>query len=102
MHNVNLKEQVNSRFNYRTAQRVKVNMPVTIVLSKGHIYQGNTADFSEAGILIRDYVDPELQANRLIGVGVRGFISDKNDEDDCNHFLMRVTRHNGNEFAVKF
>jgi hypothetical protein len=59
------------RSDARIAKRVAVKMPVAIVLGKDMIFTALTANFSETGILINDYSGPELQANRLVGVGIR-------------------------------
>jgi hypothetical protein len=90
------------RSDARIAKRVAVKMPVAIVLGKDMIFTALTANFSETGILINDYSGPELQANRLVGVGIRGVITDSRDKDDSEHFLMRVSRQDGNRVALRF
>jgi hypothetical protein len=39
---------------------------------------------------------------RLVGVGTRGIITDTNDKDDSEHFLMRASRQAGINVALRF
>ena len=86
----------------RHARRVPVALTVAIVLGKDSVYMAKTVNFSETGILADDYHGPELRENRLVGVNIRGVISDDNADDDPNHYLMRVVRQTGHEIALRF
>lgn len=86
----------------RTARRVDVGLRVAIVLGKDTAYMARTVNFSETGILVADYTGPQLAENRLVGVNIRGVISDESADDDPNQYLMRVVRQTGADVALRF
>ena len=86
----------------RYARRVEVGLKVAIVLGKDTAHMARTLNFSETGILVTDYTGPHLAENRLVGVNIRGLISDEGAGDDPNQYLMRVVRQTDNELALRF
>ena len=85
----------------RRCRRVGVKLRVAIVLGRDTEYLAHTSNMSESGLLVEDYSGPPLKPGRLVGVNLRGVVSD-GVEEDSQQYLMRVVRQNGSHLALKF
>lgn len=85
----------------RRFRRVGVRLRVAVVLGRHTAYLAHTSDVSEGGLQISGYQGPPLAAGRLIGVNMRGVVSDSPGEDG-EQYLVRVVRHEGAVLAVRF
>ena len=85
----------------RAHRRVAVQLRVAVVLGRDTAYLATTENMSEGGMLIRDYNGPHLKSGRLVGLNVRGVVSDT-AEEDSQQYLMRVVRHAENFLALRF
>lgn len=85
----------------RRFRRVEVGLRVALQLARDTACLARTANISEGGMLLVDYHGPQLAAGRLVGVNLRGVLSD-GGEDDSDHYLMRVVRHHGERVALRF
>lgn len=90
-----------SEFELRVHRRVGVGLRIAVVLDRETAYMARTENVSEGGLLVRDYRGPRLASGRVIGVNIRGVISDAGD-DDASQYLMRVVRHSGENIALRF
>ena len=87
--------------NARGYRRVDVRLKVAIVLDRETACIARTLNLSEGGMLLCDYNGPPLVRGRLVGVNLRGVLSDS-DTPDADHFLMRVVRQRGDIVALRF
>ncbi|MFM7275932.1 MAG: hypothetical protein ACKO4A_19155 [Gammaproteobacteria bacterium] len=78
-----------------------VKLRVGVVLGRHTAYLAHSFDIYEGGMQIEGYQGPKLATGRLIGVNIRGVISDASGEDG-EHYLVRVVRHEGESLAVRF
>lgn len=85
----------------RRFRRVGVKLRVAVVLGRHTAYLAHSYDISEGGMQIEGYQGPKLATGRLIGVNMRGVISDASGEDG-EQYLVRVVRHDGEVLAVRF
>lgn len=85
----------------RRFQRVSVRLRVAVVLGRHTAYLAHTSDMSEGGMQITGYQGPALSRGRLIGVNLRGVVSDSS-QDEGEQYLVRVVRHEGDVLAVRF
>ena len=85
----------------RRFRRVGVKLRVAVVLGRHTAYLARSCDISEGGMQIEGYQGPKLATGRLIGVNMRGVISDTPGEDG-EQYLVRVVRHEGESLAVRF
>lgn len=87
--------------NMRSFPRVNVGLRAGVLLDGDTACFARTVNISEGGMLLEDYCGPPLARGRLIGVSVRGLISDEND-GDVEKLLLRVVRHRGQRIALRF
>lgn len=87
--------------NLRGHRRVDARLKVALLLDRETACIARTLNLSEGGMLLGDYHGPQLARGRLIGVNLRGVVSDS-EEPDADHFLMRVVRHRGEIVALRF
>jgi hypothetical protein len=85
----------------RRFRRVPVKLRVAVVLGRHTAYLAHSTDISEGGLQITGYQGPALARDRLIGVNMRGVVSDST-ADDGEQYLVRVVRHEGESLAVRF
>lgn len=85
----------------RQFRRVPVRLRVAVVLGRHTAYLAHSSDISEGGLQITGYQGPALARGRLIGVNLRGVVSDSNS-DEGEQYLVRVVRHEGEVLAVRF
>lgn len=85
----------------RAHRRVQVRLGVDIVLGRDSTCIGYTENMSESGVLVKDFDGPQLKKGRLVGMNMRGVLSDAN-EGEAEQYLMRVVRHSGSELALRF
>ena len=86
--------------NNRTHRRVDVRLRVAVFLDKETACLAWTTNLGEGGMLLDDYHGPQLQRGRLVGISMRGVVSDTQEGED--HYLMRVVRHAGQVLALRF
>ena len=87
--------------NLRQFRRVIVRLRVAVVLDRETACIAHTLNVSEGGMLLGDYHGPQLSCARLVGISLRGVLSDSEDPD-AEHYLMRVVRHAGDVVALRF
>lgn len=85
----------------RRYRRVGVKLRVAVVLGRHTAYLAHSSDISEGGLQITGYQGPKLSPGRLIGVNMRGVVSDSAG-DDGEQYLVRVVRQDGDMLAVRF
>jgi hypothetical protein len=85
----------------RNHRRVDVRLRVAIVLDRETACLARTLNLCEGGMLVAEYHGPRLQRGRLVGVNLRGVLSD-GDAGEAEHYLMRVVRHAGDRLALRF
>jgi hypothetical protein len=85
----------------RGFRRVTVRLRVAVVLDRETACLAHTLNVCEGGMLLSDYHGPNLSCGRLVGVSLRGVLSDSEDPD-AEHYLMRVVRHFGDSVALRF
>lgn len=87
--------------NRRGHRRVGVCLRVAIMIDRESACIAHTVDLSEGGMLVCEYSGPGLLRGRLVGVSLRGVLSDS-DAADNDQYLMRVVRHRGDQLALRF
>jgi hypothetical protein len=85
----------------RRFRRVVLELRAAVVLDRETACLARTIDLSEGGILLEDYHGPSLSRGRLVGVNLRGVLSDQAD-GDSEQYLMRVVCHRGEQLALRF
>ena len=87
--------------NLRSHRRAEARLRVAVILDRETACIAHTVNLSEGGMLLADYHGPHLQRGRLIGLSMRGIVSDKEDAES-DHYLMRVVRQQGDSVALRF
>ena len=87
--------------NMRSHRRVEARLRVAVILDRETACIAHTVNMSEGGMLLSDYHGPHLQRGRLVGLSMRGVVSDKEDAES-DHYLMRVVRQHGEVVALRF
>lgn len=85
----------------RRFRRVGVRLRVAVMIDRDTACLARTEDLSEGGLSLSDYHGPSLARGRLVGVNLRGVVSDAGDADG-EQYLMRVVRHEGERLALRF
>jgi hypothetical protein len=85
----------------RGHRRVDVRLRVALRLNRETACIARTRNISEGGMLLCDYSGPQLDSGRLVGINLRGVLSD-GDDGDGEHYLMRVVRHLDDAVALRF
>lgn len=86
----------------RRRKRVPVGLRASVVLDRENVFDARTVDISESGVLIHGYGGPALREGRLIGVTLRGLLSDASRVAGDDLYVMRVVRHDGERLALDF
>lgn len=85
----------------RRHRRVDVKLQVLMRLDRTTSCITTTRNISEGGVLLRGFQGPALHSGRLVGIDLRGVLSDE-DDTDTQRYLMRVVRHDGDIVALRF
>ena len=94
-------EAASAEYELRIHKRVDIGLRVAIVLDRETAYMARSDNVSEGGLMVREYRGPKLVSGRLVGVNIRGVISDGGDEEP-HQYIMRVIRHSGERIALRF
>ena len=85
----------------RAHRRVDVKLQVVMQLDRTTWCITTTRNISEGGVLLRGSQGPALHHGRLVGIDLRGVLSNEGDTDS-QRYLMRVVRHQGDIVALSF
>ena len=87
--------------NLRSHRRVEARLRVAVILDRETACIAHTVNLSEGGMLLAEYHGPQLQRGRLVGLSMRGIVTDR-EESDSDHYFMRVVRQRGDSVALRF